>query len=123
MNGGRLYPGEELAARGAVVVTFNYRLGPFGFLSTGEPSCRGNWGLLDQAEALRWVRRNAKVFGGDALSSLCLVGNSAGAASVLLHMVSPVTKGRIRMHFMISYWCEFSHEHSDLLLLLVFKYP
>ncbi|XP_046397738.1 neuroligin-2-like [Ischnura elegans] len=93
MNGGRLYPGEELAARGAVVVTFNYRLGPFGFLSTGEPSCRGNWGLWDQVEALRWVRRNAKSFGGDATNALCLVGNSAGAASVLLHMVSPVSRG------------------------------
>ncbi|XP_071451698.1 liver carboxylesterase 1F-like [Hetaerina americana] len=93
MNGGRLYPGEELAARGAVVVTFNYRLGPFGFLSTGEPSCRGNWGLWDQVEALRWVRRNAKSFGGDASNALCLVGNSAGAASVLLHMVSPVSRG------------------------------
>lgn len=91
-NGGRLYPGEKLASEGIVVVTINYRLGPFGFLSTGDSSSRGNWGLLDQRLALLWVRRHARAFGAHQ-DKLLLVGNSAGAASVILHLVSPLSRG------------------------------
>ncbi|KAK3864172.1 hypothetical protein Pcinc_030126, partial [Petrolisthes cinctipes] len=91
-NGGRLYPGEVLASKGVVVVTINYRLGPFGFLSTADGAARGNWGLLDQRLALLWVRRHAPSFGGSP-TNLVLMGNSAGAASVLLHLVSPLSKG------------------------------
>ncbi|KAG0722976.1 Neuroligin-3 [Chionoecetes opilio] len=82
-NGGRLYPGEKLASRGMVVVTINYRLGPF---------ARGNWGLLDQRLALLWVRHHARAFGA-SLSKVLLLGNSAGAASVILHLVSPLSRG------------------------------
>nr|XP_045605254.1 pyrethroid hydrolase Ces2a-like [Procambarus clarkii] len=91
-NGGRLYPGEKLASEGIVVVTINYRLGPFGFLSTGDSSSLGNWGLLDQRLAMLWVRRHATSFGAHQ-DKLVLVGNSAGAASVLLHLVSPLSQG------------------------------
>ncbi|XP_042875117.1 acetylcholinesterase-like isoform X1 [Penaeus japonicus] len=90
-NGGRLYPGEKLASEGIVVVTINYRLGPFGFLSTGDGWSRGNWGLLDQRMALLWVRRHASAFGGHK-DKILLVGNSAGAASVILHLVSPLSQ-------------------------------
>ncbi|XP_042226837.1 carboxylesterase 1E-like isoform X2 [Homarus americanus] len=91
-NGGRLYPGEKLASEGIVVVTINYRLGPFGFLSTGDSTSRGNWGLLDQRLAMLWVRRHAQYFGAHK-DKLLLVGNSAGAASVILHLVSPLSQG------------------------------
>nr|XP_053639879.1 pyrethroid hydrolase Ces2a-like isoform X2 [Cherax quadricarinatus] len=91
-NGGRLYPGEKLASEGIVVVTINYRLGPFGFLSTGDASSLGNWGLLDQRLAMLWVRKHAHSFGAHR-DKFLLVGNSAGAASVILHLVSPLSRG------------------------------
>ncbi|XP_045115752.1 neuroligin-2-like isoform X2 [Portunus trituberculatus] len=91
-NGGRLYPGEKLASLGMVVVTINYRLGPFGFLSTGDEAARGNWGLLDQRLALLWIRSHARAFGASHTKVL-LLGNSAGAASVILHLVSPLSNG------------------------------
>lgn len=68
---------------------------PPGFLSTGDGWSRGNWGLLDQRMALLWVRRHASAFGGHK-DKILLVGNSAGAASVILHLVSPLSQGRSR---------------------------
>jgi para-nitrobenzyl esterase len=93
-----LYEGRRLAARGVVVVTINYRLGPFGFLShpllsrESPEGVSGNYGLLDQLAALRWVRENAASFGGDA-SRITLFGESAGAVSILDLMVSPLGEG------------------------------
>ncbi|GAB1293554.1 Carboxylesterase 4A [Apodemus speciosus] len=76
------YEGSELAARGKVVLVFlQYRLGILGFLSTGNSHARGNWGLLDQIAALRWVQENIEAFGGDP-DSVTLFGQSAGAMSV-----------------------------------------
>ncbi|XP_027528751.1 bile salt-activated lipase-like, partial [Neopelma chrysocephalum] len=61
-----LYDGEEIAVRGnVIVVTINYRLGPLGFLSTGDENMPGNYGLKDQHMAIAWVKRNIKAFGGD----------------------------------------------------------
>lgn len=61
-----LYDGEEIATRGnVIVVTFNYRVGPLGFLSTGDPNLPGNYGLRDQHMAIAWVKRNIAAFGGD----------------------------------------------------------
>lgn len=61
-------------------------------MSTGDEYCPGNFGLKDQSLALRWVRENIDAFGGNA-SSITLMGVSAGAASVHLHMMSPLSQG------------------------------
>jgi para-nitrobenzyl esterase len=93
-----LYWGDKLAAKGVIVVTFGYRVGPFGFLAhpelTGEsPShSSGNYGLLDQIAALQWVKRNIGSFGGDA-ARVTIVGQSAGANAVSMLMASPLAKG------------------------------
>jgi len=93
-----LYDGEKLAKRGVVVVTINYRLGPFGFLAhpqlTKESpnNSSGNYGVLDQQYALQWVRRNIAAFGGDP-ANVTIFGESAGAMSVLNQLVSPLSAG------------------------------
>ncbi|CAG7833300.1 unnamed protein product [Allacma fusca] len=94
MNAGRLYPGQVLASmQNMIVVTFNYRLGPLGFLSTGDRAAPGNYGLLDQTLALEWVHENVAQFGGDP-QKITLVGNSAGGASVMFHMFSELSRGK-----------------------------
>lgn len=93
-----LYDGARFAQRGIVVVTINYRLGPLGFLAHPELSresphgVSGNYGLLDQVEALRWVQRNIGAFGGDA-GNVTIAGESAGALSVMYLMASPEARG------------------------------
>ncbi|NXU10189.1 CEL lipase, partial [Pardalotus punctatus] len=88
-----LYDGEEIAVRGnVIVVTINYRLGPLGFLSTGDENLPGNYGLKDQHMAIAWVKRNIKAFGGDP-DNITIFGESAGAASVSLQMLSPKNNG------------------------------
>ncbi|XP_055371594.1 juvenile hormone esterase-like [Condylostylus longicornis] len=74
-----------------VLVTFNYRLGPFGFVSSGTKDATGNYGFKDQVLVLKWVRDNIHHFGGNP-NSVTLVGHSAGSMSVTLHMVSPMSK-------------------------------
>ena len=93
----RNYDGSKLAAEGVVVVTINYRLGALGFLAhsalasqPGGPA--GNYGLMDQQAALRWVRRNIRRFGGDP-HNVTIAGQSAGGVSVLAHLVSPGSQG------------------------------
>ncbi|XP_046672634.1 juvenile hormone esterase-like [Homalodisca vitripennis] len=83
-----MYGPEYLLDRNIVLVTLQYRLGVFGFLSTEDSIIPGNMGLKDQTIALQWVQENIKVFGGDA-SKVTIFGNSAGSASVHLHMLSP----------------------------------
>ncbi|XP_027733669.1 bile salt-activated lipase-like [Empidonax traillii] len=88
-----LYDGEEIAVRGnVIVVTVNYRLGPLGFLSTGDENMPGNYGLKDQHMAIAWVKRNIKAFGGDP-ENITIFGESAGAVSVSLQTLSPKNKG------------------------------
>ncbi len=93
-----VYDGEALARRGAVVVTFNYRLGPLGFfahpLLTKESGhdASGNYGLLDQLAALRWVKANIRGFGGSP-DRITVAGESAGAVSVGILLVSPQARG------------------------------
>ena len=95
-----LYDGEELARLGCVVVSINYRLGLFGFLAhpalsrESEANVSGNYGLLDQIEGLRWVKRNISAFGGDP-RRVTIFGESAGGISVLCLMVAPQAKGLI----------------------------
>ncbi|VDP74306.1 unnamed protein product [Schistosoma mattheei] len=88
-----MYPGLALASKGLVVVTFNYRLGPFGFLATGDHASIGNYGLWDQLLAITWVKQNIEWFQGDP-EKITLMGESAGAASVGLHLISPLTRER-----------------------------
>jgi len=91
------YDGESLARRGIVVVTANYRLGVFGFLAlpalAAESPHRasGDYGLLDQAAALRWVRRNIAAFGGDP-DRVTIGGESAGSIAVCALMASPLSR-------------------------------
>merc|ERR1711920_796089 len=89
---GSLYPGEVLANAGnVIVVTINYRLGFLGYIA--HPDLNGtNFGLLDQVKALEWVRENIASFGGDP-SNVTIFGESAGGASVLALMVSPLSEG------------------------------
>ncbi|RAW08230.1 carboxylesterase [Halomonas elongata] len=91
-----LYNGDVLAREGVVVVTLNYRLGRLGFLAhpawQEDGDSAGNFGLLDQCEALRFVRRHIGAFGGDP-DNVTLFGESAGGSSVLYLMASPRARG------------------------------
>lgn len=92
-----IYDGESLARKGVVLVSINYRLGPFGFLAhpvlskESKHNASGNYGILDQIEALRWVQRNVAAFGGDP-KRVMIFGESAGGGSILCLMVSPLAK-------------------------------
>jgi para-nitrobenzyl esterase len=92
-----------------IVVSINYRLGPFGFLNipglgTGRATASGNFGLLDQEAALRWVRDNAAAFGGDP-GKVTIAGESAGGWSVCALLTSPPARGLFRGAIMQSGSC------------------
>ncbi|PNF29114.1 hypothetical protein B7P43_G12621 [Cryptotermes secundus] len=89
---GSFYGPEHLLDEDIVLVTVNYRLGPIGFLSTGDAAAPGNFGLKDQVAALRWVHDNIEMFGGNP-DSVTLFGESAGGSSVHYHMLSPLSRG------------------------------
>ena len=90
--------GENLAHKGVIVVTFNYRMGIFGFLAhpeltaESEKHASGDYGLLDQVAALKWVHDNIAAFGGDP-GNVTVFGESAGSFSVSALMASPLAKG------------------------------
>jgi para-nitrobenzyl esterase len=92
------YDGARIAGRGIVVVSINYRLGVLGWLAHPELSrespfgVSGNYGLLDQIEALQWVQHNIRAFGGDP-SDVTIAGESAGALSVMYLMAAPPARG------------------------------
>lgn len=94
------YDGESMAAKGIVMLTVNYRLNVFGFLAhpeltTESPNkASGNYGLMDQAAALKWVKENIAAFGGDP-SHVTIAGESAGSWSVSAQMITPLSKGLI----------------------------
>ena len=95
---GSSYEGAGLARRGVVLVTINYRLGPFGYLAhplltaESEHGVSGNYGVLDQIAALEWVQRNIAAFGGDP-DRVTIFGESAGSWSVQTLVASPLAKG------------------------------
>lgn len=92
------FDGQEWAAKDVVLVSFNYRVGPFGFfahplISAEDPEhATGNWGMLDQIEAMKWVQKNIAQFGGDP-DNVMIFGQSAGSRSVKFLCSSPLTKG------------------------------
>jgi para-nitrobenzyl esterase len=102
VNGGSsppTYSGANLARQGVLVVSFNYRLGRFGFFAHPQLSSTdadhgqlGNYGLMDQIAALQWVRRNVAKFGGDP-DNVTIIGESAGGMSVHALMTSPMADG------------------------------
>ena len=92
------FDGQEWANKDVVLVSFNYRVGPFGFFAHPELSAEdpehatGNWGTLDQIEAMKWVKKNIAQFGGDP-DNVMIFGQSAGSRSVKFLSASPLTKG------------------------------
>ncbi|XP_031196730.1 carboxylesterase 1E-like isoform X2 [Mastomys coucha] len=92
MGGASTYDGQVLSAHeNVVVVTIQYRLGIWGFFSTGDEHSLGNWGHLDQVAALRWIQDNIANFGGDP-GSVTIFGQSAGGESVSVLVLSPLAK-------------------------------
>ncbi len=93
-----LYWGDRLAHKSVIVVTIAYRLGPLGFLAHPELTresphhSSGNYGLMDQIAALKWIQRNIAAFGGDP-KNVTIAGQSSGAISVSILMASPLAKG------------------------------
>lgn len=91
------YDGESMAKKGIVALTVNYRLGLFGFLAHPELTAEsphkasGNYGLMDQAAALRWVQQNIAAFGGDP-KKVTIAGESAGSFSVSAQMAAPASR-------------------------------
>jgi para-nitrobenzyl esterase len=92
------YDGESMSRKGIIAITVNYRLGVFGFLSYPELSkessyhASGNYGLMDQTAALRWIKKNIAAFGGDP-DRITIAGESAGSFSVNAQMVTPLSGG------------------------------
>jgi len=94
------YDGESMAQKGIVAITVNYRVGVFGLLAHPELTkesphqVSGNYGLLDQTAALKWVKENIAAFGGDP-NKITIAGESAGSFSVSAQMASPLSKNLI----------------------------
>lgn len=93
-----IYDGEEMSKKGVVFVSINYRVGIFGFMAHPELSkessknSSGNYGFLDQMEALKWIQKNITAFGGDP-NNITIAGQSAGSFSVNALVASPLAKG------------------------------
>ncbi len=103
--------GPSLSRSGLVVVSANYRLGPLGFLAhpaltaESEHASSGNYGLLDQIQALKWVRENIAHFGGDS-GRITVMGQSSGAVDICLLMASPLARGLFQKAILESGDCQ-----------------
>ena len=111
------YDGEAVARAGALFVNFNYRVGAMGFLAHPQLSSEqgghsGNYGLLDQIAALRWIRDNIARFGGDP-DKVLITGQSAGAGGVAANIFSPLSRGLFR-GAMMSSGCNFTGDMMTL---------
>lgn len=106
----KVYEGKGVAQKGVVYVSVNYRLGLFGFFANDELVAEGeqsntpvgNYGILDQIAALKWVQENIEAFGGDP-SNVTIMGQSAGAGSVNILTISPLAKGLFQRVASLSY--------------------
>lgn len=115
---GNAYNPEALVAQGTVVVTLNYRLGALGFLANPALSAEqaghsGNYGLMDQQAALRWVKANIAAFGGDP-GNVTLFGESAGGFSVNAHLAAPASRGLFHKAIAMSGAYPFAFGQDDL---------
>ena len=103
------YMGDQFSKRGVVLVSINYRLGALGFLAhpllsvESEQGVSGNYGLLDQVAALKWVQRNIAIFGGDP-DNVTIFGESAGGTSVYCLTATPQARGLFRKAILQSAW-------------------
>lgn len=93
MGSSNTFRANFLLDKNIVLVTINYRVGIFGFFTTGDKASPGNYGLKDQVLALKWIQDNIKSFGGDPMN-VTIFGESAGAASVSYHAISPLSDGK-----------------------------
>lgn len=112
-----MYEGTALASRDVVYVSINYRLGALGFLAhpalSAESGRSGNYGLLDQIQALEWVQENIEAFGGDP-DNVTIFGESAGGTSVNALVASPLTKGLVHKAISQSAWIsDTNYAHLD----------
>lgn len=116
-----IYGPEHLIDDNVVVVTVNYRLGPFGFLSTEDNNAPGNYALKDLALALRWVQDNIAAFGGDR-NSVTIFGQSAGSCLVHYLVLSRQTTGLFHRAISqsgsaLSAWCFHTHPQETAFLI------
>jgi para-nitrobenzyl esterase len=116
-----VYDGQELAHHGVILISFNYRLGMLGFLAHPELTAEsphhasGNYGLLDQLAALKWIQANVAAFGGDP-AKVTIFGQSAGGMSVQSLIASPTTKGLFSGAYALSgYWITAATTHMTTL--------
>lgn len=120
MSGGSSWHGPDiLLDEDVILVTVNYRLGPFGFLSLQTPEYSGNMGLKDQLLALKWVNENVEFFGGDK-NSITIFGQSAGASAAHLFTLIPQTRNLFRRAIassgsMLNPWAYQKKNHTKIL--------
>lgn len=93
----KVFNPRYLLDKDVILVTTNYRLGIFGFLSTGDSASPGNYGLKDMVLALKWVQRNIRAFGGNP-KRVTIFGESAGGVAVDLLALSDATNGDLSLH-------------------------
>ncbi|CAG2110333.1 unnamed protein product, partial [Medioppia subpectinata] len=105
--------GSVLSTNDVVVVTVNYRVGPLGFFYGGDETAPGNAGFYDQLLALKWVRENIHLFGGDK-DQITIFGFSAGSWSVSAHILSPLSKGLFKRAIMQSGSVMYNRERPAL---------
>ena len=97
----KVYSPHFMMDQDLVLVSIQWRVGPYGFLSTESPEAPGNYGFQDQVLALKWIQANIHKFGGDA-KQVTVSGHSAGSASAHLHTISPLSKGLLSQAISLS---------------------
>ena len=107
------YGPNEFMKKDVILVSINYRLGAFGFLTLGDENVPGNMGLRDQNLAMQWVNQNIKQFGGDP-DTVTIFGESAGALSVAYQIISPLSQGEICNLFEL-----FAVHYNDCIIVLL----
>ncbi|CAD5232530.1 unnamed protein product [Bursaphelenchus xylophilus] len=114
---------QNLCSKDVVVVTLNYRLGLFGFLTLNDGKVKGNFGLWDQTEALKWVKKNIHVFGGDP-ENITVGGHSAGGSSSDLLAISPHSRDLFQrvILFAGASKCGFAVESPETMRRRVWKF-